>query len=154
MDERLRKLQFKGEEKIYVRGAPPELGAWLEAISAETTVESSPACKQTYGFAIFFVKSCEDVATLAPSAAGKVEVDGVLWFAYPKKTSKKHRSDLSRDEGWKPLGDLGFEGVRQVALDEDWTALRFRRVELIKTMQREERRALSPKGRARAGGRG
>jgi hypothetical protein len=44
------------------------------------------------------------------------------------------------------LGDAGFEPVRQVAIDEDWSALRFRRVEYIKSMTRDPRRKISGKG--------
>lgn len=56
----------------------------------------------------------------------------LLWFAYPKGTSKKYKCDFNRDDGWEPLRKLGFDTVRQVAIDEDWSALRFRRVEFIK----------------------
>jgi len=31
------------------------------------------------------------------------------------------------------IRNAGFDSVRQVAIDEDWSALRFRRVEYIKT---------------------
>ncbi|MDZ7812318.1 MAG: hypothetical protein U5L74_04040 [Ideonella sp.] len=34
------------------------------------------------------------------------------------------------------LGAAGFEPVRQVVVDEDWSALRFRRAEFIKTLAR------------------
>jgi hypothetical protein len=34
------------------------------------------------------------------------------------------------------LGAAGFEPVRMVAVDEDWSALRFRRVGFIKTLTR------------------
>lgn len=40
------------------------------------------------------------------------------------------------------MGSLGFAGVRQVAIDDDWSALRFRRVEYIKKMARAENRRL------------
>jgi hypothetical protein len=43
--------------------------------------------------------------------------------------------------------ELGFEGVRQVAIDEDWSALRFRRAEYIRTMRRDPSRAMSAQGR-------
>jgi len=46
---------------------------------------------------------------------------------------KKYTCDISRDNGWQALGELGFEGVRMVAIDEDWSAVRFRRAEYIKT---------------------
>ena len=77
--------------------------------------KKSPTCKQRYDFALFFIKSCPDIEKYAGKAAGKMNDDGILWFAYPKKSSKKYETDLSRDQGWQPLGDLGYEGVRQVA---------------------------------------
>ena len=47
------------------------------------------------------------------------------------------------------MGDAGFEPVRMVAIDEDWSALRFRRVEFIKTMNRPEDVRLTKKKVAR-----
>jgi len=57
--------------------------------------------------------------------------DPLLWFAYPKGSSKKYRCAFNRDTGWDVLKSLGFDTVRAVAIDEDWSALRFRRVECI-----------------------
>lgn len=65
-----------------------------------------------------------------------MEGDGVLWFAYPKGTSKRYKCDFNRDNGWEILGQYGFEPVRMIAIDEYWSALRFRRAEYIKTMKR------------------
>ncbi|TDM08121.1 MAG: hypothetical protein C4K60_01035 [Ideonella sp. MAG2] len=48
------------------------------------------------------------------------------------------------------LGAAGFEPVRQVAVDEGWSALRFRRAEFIKTLARHPAGAESALGRARA----
>ncbi len=62
--------------------------------------------------------------------------DAVVWVAYPKGTSKNYQCEFNRDNGWGKLGEHGFEPVRQVAIDADWTALRFRRVEYIKKMIR------------------
>jgi hypothetical protein len=59
--------------------------------------------------------------------------DGILWFCYPKKTSKKFSSDLERDRGWKALNDAGFFGIRMVSIDDDWSAMRFRNIRFIKS---------------------
>jgi hypothetical protein len=71
--------------------------------------------------------------------AGKIKGDGLVWFAYPKGTSKKYTCDFNRDTGWSALGALGFEPVRMVAIEQNWSALRFRRIEYIKTMTRQTR---------------
>jgi hypothetical protein len=147
MDEVFKKLQFKNFEKIYVLNSPTEFKGHLDAIGPETIVKKSPNCQQTYQFALFFVKSCTDIEKYAQKAADKVEDDGLLWFAYPKKSSKRYKSDITRDEGWQPLGDLGFEPVRQVAIDEDWSALRFRKIEKIGSFKRSNKMALSKKGK-------
>ncbi|HEU4949162.1 MAG TPA: hypothetical protein VFT11_00225, partial [Candidatus Deferrimicrobiaceae bacterium] len=54
------------------------------------------------------------------------------------------------DRGWVVVGAGGFEGVRMVAIDEDWSALRMRRVEHIARLARAPSRAVSEAGRARA----
>ena len=73
-----------------------------------------------------------------------------MWFAYPKGSSKRYRCGINRDTGWAALGKAGFEGVRMVAIDEDWSAVRFRRAEFIKTMTRDKRWAMSKAGRKKA----
>jgi len=72
-----------------------------------------------------------------------------LWFCYPKGTSKKYKCDFNRDTGWETLGNYNLEGVRQVAIDEDWSALRFRKIEHIKTLTRRESFAISKEGKER-----
>jgi hypothetical protein len=67
--------------------------------------------------------------------------DAVLWIAYPKGTSKKYRCEFNRDSGWTLLAAAGFEGVRMIAIDDDWSAIRFRRAEFVKSMSRETKRA-------------
>jgi hypothetical protein len=64
---------------------------------------------------------------LVPKSQGDV----VLWFAYPKQSSKRYRCDFNRDNGFDGLSAAGFDSVRIAAIDEDWSALRFRRVEAI-----------------------
>ncbi|WP_424811585.1 hypothetical protein [Roseococcus sp. YIM B11640] len=63
-------------------------------------------------------------------------VGGRLWFAYPKKNGPV-RSDLDRDHGWEALAQSGLLPVTQVALDDTWSALRFRLREEIPTLARK-----------------
>lgn len=97
-----------------------------------------------------FVKSCAEVQANAAPVVNRVKEDALLWFAYPKKSSKKYKTDLGRDDGWQPLGALGYEGVRMIAIDEDWSAFRLRHVRNIKSLTRSERMALSEEGKQRA----
>jgi hypothetical protein len=84
------------------------------------------------GFWLAFVTRKSEVDRLAPLIAKRARGDAIVWFAYPKGTSKKYTCDFNRDTGWTSLMKLGFDCVRSVAIDEDWTGLRFRRKEFIK----------------------
>lgn len=151
MDALLTKLNFKAHRRVRVLGAPAEAAALLAALGAVATVESQPGAPGPFDFALIFLKACQDLP-LAVAAAQSLADDAPFWCCYPKQSSKRYTSDLSRDKGWQPLGDLGFEPVRQVALDEDWSALRFRKAEKIKTLTRAADFAMSAVGKARAGG--
>ena len=74
---------------------------------------------------LVFLRRAEDVAAKALPAAGRLRADGVFWCAHPKKASPLYL-DLARDEGWAPLLDAGWRPVRSIAIDADWSALRFR----------------------------
>jgi hypothetical protein len=139
----LKKLRLKDQSPLLVYNPPDEYRPVMAAISGE--IHTSPQAK--YKFVHVFVKNAAEVAKLAVPAAQSLEGDGYLWISYPKKSSKKHTSDISRDHGWEPLGALGFEPVTQVSINEDWSALRFRKVEDIKTLTRKS--ALSQQGKKR-----
>ena len=147
MNPVFKKLQFKSHDKILVLNAPIEFGKNLEEMSGFTAIHDNLTVKETYDFVLIFVKSCSEIRQYAEAAKTTLNEDALLWFAYPKKSSKKYQSDISRDDGWQPLGDLGFEGVRQIAIDEDWSVIRFRDARFIKTMSRDKKRAMSKEGK-------
>lgn len=68
-------------------------------------------------------------------------------YIYPKGSSKRYKCNFNRDTGWAALGNLGLEGVRMVAVNEDWSALRFRKVEYIKTLTRNSKMMFSEEGK-------
>ena len=142
----LKKLNFRDGDVVVV-DAPEEVEPVLRQWEAEGAAVCRRLPRKAAPFVLAFVRSCADIDRRAASVAGAVEGDGVLWMAYPKKSSKRYRSDVGRDDSWQALGDLGFEPVRQVAVDDDWSALRFRRTEHIAAMTRS--RALSQAGRRR-----
>ncbi|TAE26028.1 MAG: hypothetical protein EAZ91_18465 [Cytophagales bacterium] len=70
---------------------------------------------------------------------------------YPKQSSKKYRCEFNRDTGWASVGAAGFEPVRQVAINDDWSALRFRRAAYLKKITRNPEGMISSEGRRRVG---
>jgi hypothetical protein len=144
------KLNLKAQTQILVINAPPSFEPELTQLSAQKILREAKKVK-SIEFALAFATTQTEVDNLSEILITNAVADAVLWIAYPKQTSKKYKCTFNRDTGWKALGDAGFEPVRQVAIDEDWSALRFRRVEYIKSFTRAG--ALSPAGKARIGGR-
>lgn len=129
------KLNLKDQREIVVLNAPETFEPELSALRGVTIVRSLQGIQEIEFFLAFVTKQ-KELDTLAKSIAQLAKGDAVVWFAYAKGTSKRYQCEFSRDTGWEVLGKLGFEAVRSVAIDEDWTGARFRRVEFIKTMTR------------------
>lgn len=72
-----------------------------------------------------FVRDRAALAAAVPGAIAAYRRGAALWFAYPKK-SGSIRSDITRDDGWDSLAAHDLLPVTQVAIDGDWSALRFR----------------------------
>jgi len=104
----------------------------LDALGSTVKVHRQMDKVKSFEFALAFATKQTEVSRLSKMLAAKAEGDAILWFAYPKGTSKKYQCDFNRDTGWDELRKAGFDTVRAVAIDEDWSALRFRRVEFIK----------------------
>lgn len=142
------KLNYKDQSAVHVLNAPESFEPELAALRGVQIIRKV-AARQKVAFAIAFVTTQAQLDAASKQLAAASEGDAVLWFAYPKGTSKRYQCEFNRDSGWSVLGAEGFEGVRQVAIDEDWSALRFRRVEFIKTLTRAPQRAASAAGKAR-----
>lgn len=125
------KLNLKQQRDILVVNAPQSFEPELATLQGVNLLRD-PAVVKSVQFALVFATRQAEVNAMAATLASKLEGDALLWFAYPKGTSKRYQCDFNRDTGWDALRSAGFDTVRQVAIDEDWSALRFRRVEFIK----------------------
>jgi hypothetical protein len=126
------KLNLKAQREIAVFNVPASFEAevaQLKGIKILRDVRKPTAIQ----FALAFVTQQSELNRLSRILADGSEGDALLWFAYPKGTSKRYSCDFNRDTGWQVIRKAGFDSVRQVAIDEDWSALRFRRAEYVKT---------------------
>src|SRR5215510_439217 len=140
------KLNLKNQTEILVLNAPESFEPELAALD-NVTIQRNAGDVKAIAFSLVFVTKQKEVDAIARTVARKATGDAIVWFAYPKGTSKKYKCDFNRDTGWAALGAAGFEGVRMVAIDEEWSALRFRRAEFIKTMTRDKKRAMTKQGK-------
>ena len=145
-----KKLNLKDQREIVVANAPASFEAEIASLNG-VSVRRSLAGATQVAFSLAFVMKQPEIDALAKQIGQRTAGDAVVWFAYPKQSSKRYKSEIDRDHGWASLGAVGFEPVRMVAIDEDWSAVRFRRVGFIKTLSRPKEVALSAAGKAKAG---
>jgi len=132
----LKKLQYKPAVVVYALNHPPEFEATLNLMKAQVAVCTQWPQEGDVSFVLHFVQSEKEIENTLDLLQGRLKGDIVLWFAFPKKSSKKYVVEINRDQGWDSLIRSGLVPVRSVSIDENWTALRFRRVEYIKSMTR------------------
>lgn len=138
MNPLIKKLQYKLQDCVLIVHAPESFEPIFTEFSRLASVDTDPVKGRIYPFMLVFVKTEAEVRTAVKKCISHLEPDAVLWMVYPKKTAKKYKATISRDKGWDSLKDLGFEGVAMVSVDEDWSALRFRKVDFIKVMKRRQ----------------
>ncbi|MEL7124566.1 MAG: hypothetical protein AAFO07_34350 [Bacteroidota bacterium] len=149
MDPLLKKLNYKDHDSITVLNAPDSFNSYLSTLPKDIKIYNTANEVEIIDFILIFVTKEEEVVNYLEEVTSKFEGDVVLWMCYPKKSSKKYKSSINRDSGWNVIGTYEMEGVRQVAIDEDWSALRFRKVAFIKTMKRKFK-TLSKSGEEKA----
>jgi len=79
----------------------------------------------TYPFVQFFATRLAEIRAFARKLLKHAAPNALVWISYPKKTSKTG-SDLSRDVIREAMSGTGWRAVSIVAIEEVWSALRFR----------------------------
>jgi hypothetical protein len=137
------KLNLKSQREILVINAPSSFEVALAALK-DVTVRRAPSAIKTVEFALAFVMKQKELDRLSTVLASKAIGDACIWFAYPKGTSKQYHCEFNRDTGWDVICAAGFNKVRMVAIDADWSALRFRRSQYGKPAVRAAALTLQP----------
>jgi hypothetical protein len=103
--------------------APDGYVSRLSPLPEGVEVATKPA--RTYEFVQFFATRMAQIEKSVPGLLQRAAPGAVFWITYPKK-SAGIESDLSRDILAAVMTDKGWRPVSIVALDEVWSALRFR----------------------------
>lgn len=109
-----KKLNLKDGMKVRVIGKPADVDLDDVVATASTKAEAI----------LVFVKTLAEVDAKGAPLIEAAKEDRIAWAAYPK--AGQLGTDLNRDVLWKHLEKQGIQGVRQVALDAVWSAMRFR----------------------------
>jgi hypothetical protein len=109
-----KKLNLKDGMKLRVVGKPGDMKLGDVATTTAAAAEA----------VLVFVKTRADVDAKGAPVVEAARADRLAWFAYPK--AAQLGTDLNRDLLVRQLEDRGIQPVRQIALDDVWSALRFR----------------------------
>jgi hypothetical protein len=118
-----RKLGMNPGMRALIIAPPPGYLKLLTPVPDGLTVSSK--ANGTYPFVQVFVTRLAEIGTFAKKLPKHAAPNALVWISYPKKTSKVV-GDLSRDLIRQAMNGKGWRAVSIVAIDEIWSALRFR----------------------------
>lgn len=121
-----KKLRLQEDKPLYLLKPPANIAAIFSGYDVKKTLSG----KQLIPQAVIFAENKKTLDEVIPKISGRLEADALLWIAYPKKTGSI-KSDITRDNGWETVLAAGYEAVTQIAVDDDWSALRYRKSEAI-----------------------
>lgn len=128
-----KKLGFKPNAKALILNAPDgyldKLGALPDGAEVSTQVNGK------FDVVQLFVNNKAEVDQFAAQAISALKPGGMLWFTYPKISSKV-KTDITRDKGWDTPTQAGYTTVAAISIDDKWSGLRFRPVGDVKSSRK------------------
>ena len=128
-----KKLRLMPGNSVLVINAPTGYLELLHPGPESVTTEAEPG--REYDVVVLFVKDADELRRLGESAIHAARGTGLLWITYPKGGHSAGATDLPATPSWvrtDVLGEItsvkGYKAVAFVAVDQTWTALRFKRV--------------------------
>ena len=127
-----KKLRLAPNHHIAVLNSPPGYLAQLAPAPADLYTALKPST--LYDVVQLFVNNVDELRALGATAIKAVKPEGLLWIAYPKGGATRGATDLPATPWWTKrdvlgefTGETGYKPVAFVAIDETWTALRFKK---------------------------
>ena len=124
IQEILKKLRHKDELKGVILNAPKSISTEFKKAGFSTTSKGKSQ------FTLLFVKNKSEFENHMQPTIDIIEHNSLFWLTYPKGTSKIETS-VNRDILWKLAEPYGYRPVSQVAIDSDWSAMRFRPMDKV-----------------------
>ena len=124
MKEIIKKFKFK--DNAIIINAPSDLKKNFGELGFLDSFANNQKSKNT----LVFVNNQEEYLYFLNNKLEKIVIDSVLWFAYPKGTSKI-KTDINRDT-IRVTGELfNITTVSAISINETWSGLRFRPIDKV-----------------------
>jgi hypothetical protein len=118
-----KKLQIKPAHRVLLVNAPANYNDLLQPLPREAQLLTK--AEGTYDVIQLFVMNSKDLQRDLLWLQDHLRPDTIFWITYPKKSSGIE-SDLEMMQSWDETSKYGLSGVAAAAINETWTALRFR----------------------------
>jgi len=118
-----RKLGMNPGMRALIIAPPPGYLRLLAPLPDGLTVSSR--ADGMYPFVQVFATRLSEISRFVQRLSKYAAPNALVWISYPKKTSRTG-GDLSRDLIREAMSGTGWRAVSIVAIDEVWSALRFR----------------------------
>lgn len=126
MQDVIKKLRFKDIGTVL--NAPKKIKDSFIALGLKTAFGKETKSTNT----LIFINNNEEFLDFLKHDLENIESDSVLWFAYPKGTSKI-KTDINRDTIRVTASEFGLKTVTAISIDETWSALRLRPIDKVGT---------------------
>lgn len=124
-----KKLLIKPGKRVLLVNSPEHYIELLEPLpeAVQISFEAAGNCDVIQLFVLNNSELIKELKNLQPY----FQADTIIWIAYPKKTSGMV-TDLGMMSSWEETSKYSLRPVASVAINETWTALRFRPNDQIK----------------------
>lgn len=118
--------KFKFKDTGVVLNAPPTIEKEFVKLGFKTNFDKKAKSTNT----LVFVNNEKEYLDFLKNGLKSIEHDSVLWFAYPKGTSKI-KTDINRDAIRLTGEKYNITTVTAISIDDTWSALRFRPIDKV-----------------------
>jgi hypothetical protein len=124
MQDIIKKFKFK--DSGVVINAPALIEKEFVKFDFEVAFDKTVESTNT----LVFINNNKEYLDFLKTDLKNIKHDSVLWFAYPKGTSKI-KTDINRDTIRITGEEYGITTVTAISIDDTWSALRFRPIEMV-----------------------
>lgn len=116
----LKKLRLNTDLPLWLVNAPDNCRYLFDGLEIKTR----PGKEAPVAQLMLFVMDSTDLHTRLVKLNGYIGPETVFWICYPKQTGAI-KSDLIKMEPWAFVTEQGYRGQTSVAVNDDWTGMRF-----------------------------
>ncbi|TDO22923.1 hypothetical protein [Pedobacter duraquae] len=117
--------KFKFRDTATIINSPADLAIEFEKLGFPNSFDDKKSANT-----LVFINTNSEYLDFLNNKLDKIEPDSVLWFAYPKGTSKI-KTDINRDTIRVTGEQFNITTVTAVSINDTWSALRFRPIDSV-----------------------